>query len=48
MSDALTQLQHAAARGPLKQQLKVVFVGEVGVDEGGVQRVCPLHCNSLF
>ena len=37
--DTLLQVQHAAARKALKRPLKVAFLGEEGVDEGGVQKV---------
>ena len=52
--DTLLQVQHAAARKALKRPLKVAFLGEEGVDEGGVQKVharvcrgCPC-CLRLF
>ncbi len=37
--DTLHQIQGAAARDALKKPLKVQFIGEEGVDEGGVQKV---------
>ncbi|KAK9830367.1 hypothetical protein WJX72_011319 [[Myrmecia] bisecta] len=36
--DTLLQIQGAAARDALKKPLKVQFIGEEGVDEGGVQK----------
>lgn len=37
VSDTVLQMRHARAR--MKRPLKVVFVGEAGVDEGGVAKV---------
>lgn len=39
--DTMLQVQIAASRRMLKRPLKVAFWGEEGVDEGGVQKVCP-------
>ena len=36
--DTLLQVQSAAARRALKRPLRVAFLGEEGVDEGGVQK----------
>ncbi len=44
MHDTLLQVQHAAARKALKRPLKVAFLGEEGVDEGGVQKVHSCVC----
>lgn len=40
IADTLDQIQKHAARDALKKPLKVQFVGEEGIDEGGVQKVC--------
>lgn len=37
--DTLLQIQNASANNTLKRPLKVQFIGEQGVDEGGVQKV---------
>lgn len=42
IADTLDQIQKHAARDELKKPLKVQFVGEEGIDEGGVQKVWPL------
>ncbi len=39
IADTLDQIQKAAAQDGLKKPLKVQFVGEDGIDEGGVQKV---------
>lgn len=38
VQDTLTQINRAKAAGSLKKPLKVKFLGEEGVDEGGVQK----------
>ena len=40
VNDTLLQIQNASANNTLKRPLKVQFIGEQGVDEGGVQKVC--------
>lgn len=40
LNDTVLQMRHARTR--MKRPLKVVFVGEAGVDEGGVAKVLPL------
>lgn len=45
--DTLLQVQHAAARKALKRPLKVAFLGEEGVDEGGVQKVHSCVCRDV-
>ena len=42
VNDTLLQIQNASANNTLKRPLKVKFIGEEGVDEGGVQKVCTL------
>ena len=49
VNDTLLQIQNASANNTLKRPLKVQFIGEQGVDEGGVQKVPAavmptLHC----
>ena len=48
VNDTLLQIQNASANNTLKRPLKVKFIGEEGVDEGGVQKVPSpagfLHC----
>jgi len=49
VNDTLLQIQNASANNTLKRPLKVQFIGEQGVDEGGVQKVLAavmptLHC----
>jgi len=49
VNDTLLQIQNASANNTLKRPLKVQFIGEQGVDEGGVQKVLPavtppFHC----
>ena len=39
VNDTLLQIQNASANNTLKRPLKVQFIGEQGVDEGGVQKV---------
>ena len=39
VNDTLLQIQNASANNTLKRPLKVKFIGEEGVDEGGVQKV---------
>lgn len=39
IADTLDQIQKHAAQDGLKKPLKVQFVGEDGIDEGGVQKV---------
>jgi len=41
VNDTLLQIQNASANNTLKRPLKVQFIGEQGVDEGGVQKVLP-------
>lgn len=43
MNDTLLQIQNASANNTLKRPLKVKFIGEEGVDEGGVQKVRVVH-----
>lgn len=38
VNDTLLQIQNASANNTLKRPLKVQFIGEQGVDEGGVQK----------
>ena len=44
VNDTLLQIQNASANNTLKRPLKVQFIGEQGVDEGGVQKVCTSVC----
>ena len=44
--DTLLQLQNAGAA--IRRPLKVHFIGEEGVDEGGVQKVPARMCCSLL
>lgn len=48
VNDTLLQIQNASAQNTLKRPLKVQFIGEQGVDEGGVQKVQFFFFSFLF